>query len=638
MIMSKCEHCCDYICKKFNPLLFSPAQITQENNWYHDINATELNDLQKILPTIGKTNRFTLCNEAILNNIVAMLDQQESVQDSTLAFVYKTIKETDVDLQRMISHFDGQDSREMLKLMTELNVEKNPVKVSNYQQRDGEGWKTYVRLSLDGIIMHHVLYDFEHKHLSTVDTKRHLRKYTRKLLGVNDNDIEKILELQTKVGRCHGTPSEKRNSAYFQMDFENLPKTLKYIFESYLPEEESVTFFVEKGLLDFFEIIQEQNNQNEAIVCLYFKFLIMNHFAPFSSKHRKSWSDFHEIFLNGTQITKTKEQMVAKYLRENMADALITEYKHHYFDNNLIEQEKTKKVDEIIQQLKTSCVSVMHSFINNSTTIPREIKEKDKTILEKWISSIQVNTGFQAEIEQAPSYELQTANDSVFDIMRIIGQTNLKKFFSVSDRGFIYPMNMLISNACYCPGSHAIIITASMLHDLFYGPAMCCIIGHEIAHSVDDHGIKRVQVEHEALSDHSKNLFASTISEMQKALQTQYTAAKIGPDDAMIKLGEFSADWMGLIIATKWFETQAPDCKDLFLCHYSCQWLCVEPDVAELVHILGDQHPQNKLRVNLVLERAFTHFNMNPRQISMSSDKVEQYNDQLARIFAVGVD
>ena len=114
-----------------------------------------------------------------------------------------------------------------------------------------------------------------------------------------NDDLEKILELQTKIGRCHGTPSEKRNSAYFQMDFENLPETLKYIFESYLPEEESVTFFVERGLLDFFKIIQKQNDQNKEIVCLYFKFLIMNHFAPFSSKHRKSWSDFHEIFLNG---------------------------------------------------------------------------------------------------------------------------------------------------------------------------------------------------------------------------------------------------------------------------------------------------------------------------------------------------
>ena len=178
----------------------------------------------------------------------------------------------------------------------------------------------------------------------------------------------------------------------------------------------------------------------------------------------------------------------------NLASGMYSEPVGLYYGEKYFGEEAKKDITEIVYQI----IDTYKSRILNNDILEQSTKEK--AILK--LSKMGVKMGYPDKVRDIYSRLIFNENDSLFDIVRSLGQIRMLDSLSklnepTNPEKWQMPGHMV--NACYDPFVNDITFPAAILQPPFYSikqtrsenlGGIGAVIGHEISHAFDSNGAK----------------------------------------------------------------------------------------------------------------------------------------------------
>ena len=178
----------------------------------------------------------------------------------------------------------------------------------------------------------------------------------------------------------------------------------------------------------------------------------------------------------------------------HLASGMYSEPVGLYYGEKYFGEEAKKDITEIVYQI----IDTYKTRIQNNDIL--EPATKEKAILK--LSKIGVKMGYPDKVQDIYAKLTFNENDSLFDIVRSLGQIRLLESLSklnepTNPEKWQMPGHMV--NACYDPFVNDITFPAAILQPPFYSikqtrsenlGGIGAVIGHEISHAFDSNGAK----------------------------------------------------------------------------------------------------------------------------------------------------
>ncbi len=286
---------------------------------------------------------------------------------------------------------------------------------------------------------------------------------------------------------------------------------------------------------------------------LYFKFQLLDHFAPqLSAQFADLEFDFHQHTLNGVPEQKPRWKRAVGSMDDNMGELLG----HMFVEAHFPPEAKRRMLELVGNLLKTFDTSI-DGLEWMSPATKAEAKKK--------LSKITVKIGYPDKWRDYSAFEVK-GDDLVGNVMRGAEfelNRNIARSGGPVDKGE-WLMTPQTVNAYYNPTTNEITFPAAILRPPFfdmnaddaanYG-GIGCVIGHEVSHGFDDQG--RQYDGDGNLRDWWTPEDAAKFKQRADALAAQFDAYTVLDDqhvNGRLTLGENIGDLSGMAIALKAYE------------------------------------------------------------------------------------
>jgi len=340
---------------------------------------------------------------------------------------------------------------------------------------------------------------------------------------------------------------------------------------------------------------------------LYFKFQLLDHFAPqLSAQYADLEFDFHQHTLNGVPEQKPRWKRAVGSMDDNMGELLGRMFVEAHFP-----PEAKRRMLELVDNLLKTFDTSIDGLEWMSPATKAEAKRK--------LSKITVKIGYPDKWRDYGAFEVK-GDDLVGNVMRGAEfelNRNIARSGAPVDKGE-WLMTPQTVNAYYNPTTNEITFPAAILRPPFfdmdaddaanYG-GIGCVIGHEVSHGFDDQG--RQYDGDGNLRDWWTPEDAAKFKQRADALAAQFDAYSVLDNqhiNGRLTLGENIGDLSGMAIALKAYKLSlggkpAPVIDGLtgdqrFFYGWAQVWRRKYRDEELLKRLLTDPHSPSEFRSN----------------------------------------
>ena len=331
-----------------------------------------------------------------------------------------------------------------------------------------------------------------------------------------------------------------------------------------------------------------------------------------TEEHLKEWQDIAlmcyrnsigELLTEeygGQPVLYSNNKYALQAVKLLMGKELGEEYTERYYDEQTVEA-----VCEIAEQI-TEEYKVM---IEECDWLSAEGKGAIRAKLDNMLYFIGADEPHTVDPKDA-----ELIGHSAYDTQHRINVRDYQERMDILKNGIerngFQSMAPIAVNACYSPEMNSINITLAIMNAPFYSPEQTdaenlggigAVIGHEISHAFDDHGMQFDSNGNYApdwMPDEDRKAFEEMASHIEE-YYSQQKILEIHPVDGELTLGENLADISGVDCILRLTKTDE-ERKEL-LENYARVWACVSQKDGALAQLYTDVHSPAITRVNAVV-------------------------------------
>ncbi|MCR4585884.1 MAG: M13 family metallopeptidase [Lachnospiraceae bacterium] len=332
-----------------------------------------------------------------------------------------------------------------------------------------------------------------------------------------------------------------------------------------------------------------------------------------TEEHLQEWKDIAAVSFiqslgdmlpkeyGGMPMLFSNDKYALQQVKMKLAKELGEEYVKRYYDSEAVEA-VTKMTDDIVKEY----IVMIDGCEWLSAAGKKAIKEK--------LENMRYFIG--AELQPDGSTDTAfTVGDTVYETTRNIHIRDHGRRIKLLEKGMerngFERMAPMTVNACYLPEINSINITMAIINsrpfydkDASYAAnlgGIGAVIGHEISHAFDDHGMmydKDGNYRPEWISEADRRAF-DEMADKVAAYYSGQLVLKVHPVDGRKTLGENLADISGLDCVLRLAENDSQR-REIFE-SYAKIWSGICPKDAGLSQLHDDVHSPEKIRVNAVV-------------------------------------